>query len=367
MGLTSPICELLGIEVPIVLAGMGEASTPALAAAVSNAGGLGIVGAAACGPRRLKEFIDETRRLTDRPFGIDTLLPASVTRGRGAGGGAPDLAPYQAFTQQFMEKEGLRWDPAEGMANLSAPDGPPIFSKEFFEAQMDVIIEEKVPIYAAGLGDPGPWMDRLRANGTRVMAVVGKVAHAVRTEASGVDVIVAQGHDGGGHNSPIGTMALIPQVVDAVKVPVLAAGGIGDGRSIAAAFMLGAAGAWVGTRFLATEEAGIHDFQKQAILDACEADTTVSRSVTGKPARMITSPWTRAWEEADIDPLPMPFQSIVAAPAMAAAIQAKRPTVLAGFAGQAIGGIHAVQPAAEVLRELVAEAERMLERAREFV
>ena len=150
-------------------------------------------------------------------------------------------------------------------AGAESEGGPPMFSKEFFEAQMEVVIEEKVPVYAAGLGNPGPWMDRLHTNGTIVMAVVGKVKHALQVVESGIDMIVAQGHDGGGHNSPIGTISLIPQVVDAVgdRVPVLGAGGISDGRGVAAAFMLGAEGAWVGTAFLATEEAGIEDFQKE--------------------------------------------------------------------------------------------------------
>lgn len=370
MALRSSICESLKIDVPIVLAGMGGASTPALAAAVSNAGGLGVIGAAAAGPKALREQIVQTRALTDRPFGVDTLLPASVRRKdvMNTPGGIPDLAPYQAFTAEFIEREGL---PAAESGDLSslAPseDGPMIFTKEFFEAQMEVIIEERVPVYAAGLGDPGPWMDRLHANGTFVIAVVGKVLHAQRVVQSGVDMIVAQGHDAGGHNSPVGTMALIPQVVDAVDVPVLGAGGITDGRGVAAAMMLGAAGAWVGTAFLATEEAGIHDFQKQALVDASESDTTVSRVLTGKPARMIKSLWTQAWEEAEIEPLPMPFQSIISAPAMAAGVRARRADVLPGFAGQGTGAIHSVRPAAEVLRTMALEAEQVLKGASAFV
>ena len=149
------------------------------------------------------------------------------------------------------------------------PGEPAPLSKEFFDAQMEVVIEERVPVYASGLGNPGPWMKRLRANNTKVMCVVGKVKHAVQVIQAGIDIVVAQGHDGGGHNSPIGTMALIPQVVDAVgDVPVLGAGGITDGRGIAAAMMLGAEGVWVGSAFLASNEAGIQDFQKQAIVDA---------------------------------------------------------------------------------------------------
>ena len=277
MALNSRICRMLGIEHPIVLAGMGGASVPALAAAVSNAGGLGVLGAAACSPERLRSWIRETRSLTDKPFGVDTLLPASVRRGKAPETGAAPADPmavfgeYQQFARDFMSSEGLdEVDPIAAMraaAGAESEGGPPLFSKEFFEAQMEVVIEEKVPVYAAGLGNPGPWMDRLHANGTIVMAVVGKVKHALQVVESGIDMIVAQGHDGGGHNSPVGTISLIPQVVDAVgdRVPVLGAGGITDGRGVAAAFMLGAEGAWVGTAFLATDEAGIEDFQKQAI------------------------------------------------------------------------------------------------------
>ncbi len=160
-----------------------------------------------------------------------------------------------------------------------------MFTKEFFEAQMDVIIDEKVPVYASGLGSPQPWMERLRANGTRVLCMVGTVRHALQVVPDGIDAVVAQGHDGGGHNSPIGTMALIPQVVGAVgdKVPVIGAGGISDGRGIAAAMMLGASGVWIGSAFLASQEAGILDGQKQAIVEANEEGTTVSRSVPASP------------------------------------------------------------------------------------
>lgn len=372
MALNSRICKLLNIEYPIVLAGMGGASVPALAAAVSNAGGLGVLGAAACAPERLRTWIRQTRDLTDKPFGVDTLLPASVRRGTVPNTGAAPADPMalmaecRQFAEDFMAREGLvKADGAAAARAIGGSDsqgGPPLFSKEFFEAQMEVVIEEKVPVYAAGLGNPGPWMDRLHANGTIVMAVVGKVQHSLQVVERGIDVIVAQGHDGGGHNSPIGTISLIPQVVDAVgdRVPVLGAGGIADGRGVAAAFMLGAEGAWIGTAFLATEEAGIEDFQKEAIVEGGDADTVVSRSITGKPARMIRNKWAEAWVAAGKEPLPMPYQSMVSGPVMAAGIQAGRKDILPGFAGQGIGLIHAVRPAAAVMADLVADAERAL-------
>jgi NAD(P)H-dependent flavin oxidoreductase YrpB (nitropropane dioxygenase family) len=193
------------------------------------------------------------------------------------------------------------------------------------------------------------------------MAVVGAVRHARKVAESRVDIIVAQGHDAGGHNSPIGTMALIPQVVDAVApIPVLGAGGITDGRGVAAALMLGAAGAWIGSAFLATDEAGIQDFQKQAIVDSDEENTVVSKSVTGKPARLIRSKWTQAYAESGLETLPMPFQSMVSGPVLLAGAMARRADIVPGFAGQGIGMIHAVRPAAEVLRDIVAGAERAL-------
>ena len=367
MSLRTRICELFGIEYPIVLAGMGGASTPELAAAVSNAGGLGILGAAACGPDELRNWIRRTRELTDRPFGVDTLLPASVQREayKKAPGPSPAerLPEQQAFAREFMEREGLQ--PIE----LRPRKGErAIFSKDFFGEQMEVVIEERVPVYASGLGNPGPWMERLHANGTVVMAVVGAVRHVHKVSGSGIDVIVAQGHDAGGHNSPVGTMALIPQVVDAAgDIPVLGAGGITDGRGVAAALMLGAQGAWVGSAFLATREAGIAEFQKKAIVEATEQGTVVTRSITGKPARYIRSKWTDAVSDAGLEPLPMPFQSAVSGPVMASAMASERGDVAPGFAGQGIGMIRSIRPAAEVLHELVVDAEKALQGATRFL
>ncbi len=382
MALRTRLCDLLGIRHPILLAGMGRASTPELAAAVSNAGGLGVLGAAACGPDQLRDWIRRTRALTDRPFGVDTLLPASVRRGGGGAGGATDaggpsaeemLPQHRSFARAFLRAEGLAEEPdsaaPDGRPGRDGADGgggPAPFSREFFEAQMAVVVEERVPVYAAGLGNPGPWVERLKANGTVVLAVVGTTQHARQVVEAGVDAVVAQGHDGGGHNSPVGTVALIPQVVDAVggRVPVVGAGGIGDGRGVAAALMLGAEGAWIGTAFLATEEAGIPDAQKRALVAAGDEGTTVSRSVTGKPARMRKNRWAQAYAEAGLEPLPMPWQSVASAPVTAAAAAAGRADVWGGFAGQGLGMVRAVRRAAEVLRDIVEGAERALARAR---
>jgi NAD(P)H-dependent flavin oxidoreductase YrpB (nitropropane dioxygenase family) len=374
MALRTRICDVLGIRHPILLAGMGRASTPELAAAVSNAGGLGVLGAAACGPNQLREWIRRTRALTDRPFGVDTLLPASVRRaGSNAGGpSAEELLPeHRRFAREFLRAEGLpELDAAaldEQLGRHPADrSGPRPLSREFFEAQMEVVVAERVPVYAAGLGNPGPWMERLKANGTVVLAVVGATRHARQVVEAGVDVVVAQGYDGGGHNSPVGTVALVPQVVDAVAgrgVPVVAAGGIGDGRGVAAALMLGAEGAWIGTAFLATTEAGVPEEQKRALVEADDEGTTVSRAVTGKPARMLKNRWAQAYVDSGLEPLPMPHQSAVSFPMTAAAMAAGRADVWGGFAGQGLGMIRAVRPAAEVLRDIMEGAERALGRA----
>ncbi len=372
MALHTRVCDLLGIRVPILLAGMGRASTPELAAAVSNAGGLGVLGAASCGPNQLRAWITRTRALTDRPFGVDTLLPASVRRAAPAASNAgisPSdlLAPHLRFAEDFLAREGLaalapEQEAAIGGLDPADRDGPAPLSADFFAAQMEVVIEERVPVYAAGLGSPAPWMERLKANATTVIAVVGATRHARQVLETGVDIIVAQGHDGGGHNSPVGSMALIPQVVDVVagRVPVLGAGGIADGRGVAAALMLGAEGAWIGTAFLATEESGLRDFQKQALVAGDDQGTVVSRAVTGKPARMVRNRWAAAYADAGLEPLPMPWQSAVSRPVTAAALAAERGDVWPGFAGQGLGMIRAVRPAATVLDDIVAGAERAL-------
>ncbi len=374
MSLKTRVCDILQIQHPIVLGGMGGAGTPKLAAAVSEAGGLGVLGAADCSASELRKNIAEVRRLTDKPFGVNTLLPASVLRDTQAStlGHEPevDLPDYQQIVKAFMSREGLpepTEEEHEKLQGLGRPhrDGPTPFSKDFFVQQMEVIIEERVPVYAAGLGNPGPWMDRLRANGTKVMALIGSPKQARQVADCGLDLIIAQGNDAGGHNSPIGTMSLIPQVVDAVgDIPVLAAGGIADGRGVAAALMLGAEGVWVGSAFLATPEANILDFQKQAIVDGTAESSTVSLAWTGKPARVLRSKWTKAWDKSDKAPLPMPFQQMISWPVMAAASIAERGDIAPGTAGQGIGLIDSIRPAREVVECLVSGAETALESAK---
>lgn len=376
MELRTPICDLFAIEYPIVLAGMGGASGPELAAAVSNAGGLGVLGAAASSPDELDEWIRRTRRLTDRPFGVDTLLPASVpdnldaTAPRGSteatgDSNATSLVPPDVLEarDRFMDAEALPRRRREGAPASNRPVPRRALVRDFFNAQLEVVLDHRVPVYVAGLGvPPADFMAKGRQFGMRFMGVAGQSRHVTKLVAAGVDAVVAQGTDGGGHNSPIGAMALIPQAVDAAGgVPVLGAGGITDGRGIAAAMMLGAVGVWIGTRFLATPEANIPDYQKQVLVRATDRDTMVSRSVTGKPARMLRGKWAEVYERGELTPLPMPLQGIVSTPVIASAIANERDDVFAGFAGQGVGMVGDITAAETVVAQLVEEATALLD------
>ena len=220
--LRTAICELFGTEYPIWLAGMGGVSMAPLVAAVSNAGGLGVIGAATLGVEGLRREIRKTRELTDKPFAVDLLAPVP----------------------------------------------------EMIRPHMKVVFEEEVKIFVAGLGVPREFIVEMHERGMKVVVMIGKVGHAVRAEEAGADAVVAQGTEAGGHTGEIGALALVPQVVDAVRIPVLAAGGIVDGRGMVAALALGAQGVVIGTRFIASQEATAAPAYKQAILKAGD-DSTV--------------------------------------------------------------------------------------------
>ena len=309
------VCDLFGIEHPVVLGGMGTGTSPELVAAVSNSGGLGVQGCAGRSPDQIGRLAEAIRAATGRPFGLNLLL--------------------------FMADD----------------------------AAMDAVLAARPTVFSTAW----PWPDfdlaalfaRAHASGARVMHMISTVNEARRAAEAGADILVAQGSEGGGHVGLIGTLVLVPQVVRAVSpLPVLAAGGIADGAGLAAALMLGAEGAWIGTAFLATEEAGISGPQKQALVDGRDEGTTVSRSVTGKPARMVKNRWAQAYADAGLEPLPMPYQGMVSSQVTAAALAHGRADVWGGFAGQGLGMIREVRPAAEVLAEIVAGAERELARAR---
>lgn len=304
------ITEMLGIEHPIILAGMGTVSSSDLVAAVSNSGGVGILGAAFWPPAQLRDEIQRVRSLTDRPFGVDLLL-------------------------------------AEGAPGV--------------DELMQVIFDEKVPIFVSGLGSPGPLVEEMHRRGMKVLAMIGNVRQAVRCAEAGVDIVVAQGTEAGGHTGRVATFPLVPAVVDAIKpVPVAAAGGIADGRGLVAALALGASAAVVGTRFVATREAAGHQNYKEGIVRASEEDTIVTRVYTGKTARVIKNPYTEQWagREAEIDRFPIQLQKNWEN--VQAAVEGGNTERGMMPAGQVSGVIHSIEGAADVVRSMVAEADAVL-------
>jgi NAD(P)H-dependent flavin oxidoreductase YrpB (nitropropane dioxygenase family) len=371
--LRTELCDLLGIEYPVILAGMGPVAggltgpvaTAPLVAAVSNAGGLGVIGGAGFSAERLREEIRKVRSMTDKPFGVDLLLPSNYMGGA-AGGEMPrdprELIPAatREALKKIVEDLGVQWQemPREPAAEPRRPR-----SGGMSDEQMEVVIEEKVPVFASGLGSPAPWLDRLKANGTKVLALVGNVKNAKRVAAAGVDIVVAQGTEAGGHTGRVATMALVPQVVDAVApTPVVAAGGIADGRGIVAALALGAIGVWCGTAFLVSEEANQPDLQKQRILAATDEDTRVTRLYSGKTMRNITNPLIEAWEAAGIQALPMGLQGLLIQDLVYSCRKAGREDLLMNAAGQISGMLNRIRPAADILHDMVAQAARILAR-----
>jgi NAD(P)H-dependent flavin oxidoreductase YrpB (nitropropane dioxygenase family) len=261
---------LLGIEHPVILAGMGGVSTAELVAAVSNAGGLGVIGGATLSPQELRQEIRKVRALTDKPFGVDLLLPPLEDLPRAEGAGEGEAARWRERIPPQITETVARLKRHFGLPE-APPEAMPRFSPAFLRRQVEVVLEERVPVFASGLGNPAPFVPDLHRNGAKVIALVGNVKNARRVKEGGADIIVAQGHEAGGHTGRIGTMALVPQVVDAVRpTPVVAAGGIGDGRGLAAALCLGAVGVWVGTAFLVAEESPLDPDLKRRILEATE-------------------------------------------------------------------------------------------------
>lgn len=343
MSLRTPICDLLGIEYPVFAAGMGGVTMAPLAGAVSAAGGMGVLGATFCTPDELRTEIRAVRRITDRPFGVDLMFPGDIPPDLGA----REVPPLPDFLHDMLPR----------IAGLAGTPPPPL-TLELARAQLEVVLAEKVPLLASGLGTPAWMIEACHRAGTKVLSLVGSARQAKKLEQAGVDIIVAQGMEAGGHVGSITTMVLVPAVVDAVKVPVLAAGGITDGRGIAAGMVLGAQGAWIGTRFIATPEATAHANHKRRILEVDEDGTVISRCYTGKTSRVLKNEFTERWKGRDAELLPMPWQRIrvesLVAPAKAAGLLdvANFPT------GQGAGAIRDMLPAGQLFARLVAEAKK---------
>lgn len=369
------LCDILDIEYPLILAGMGGVATAELVAAVSDAGGLGVLGAATMGAEEIERQVRRIRDLTSKPFGVDILLPSGVAApprngdAQPAGGTAPrsvpaqprDLLPepYRAFMDRAESEFALPAEEARQELAQTARRGG--FGGEFTKQQVEAIRDLKVPVFAAGLGNPGPYAEMFHAQGGKVIGLVGNVKNARRIADAGADVVVAQGTEAGGHTGRIGTLALLPQVIDAVApTAVAAAGGIGDGRGIAAALAAGADGVWIGTAFLVSREANLPQVLKARVLAATEEDTRITRLYSGKTMRNINNPLIEYWEAQKLDALPMGLQGIVSGEIQAGARKADRIELLMNPAGQISGMLHELRPAKAIVEEMIAGAAEIL-------
>lgn len=312
MGIHTALCDFLGTKHPIMLAGMGGVSYAELAAAMCNAGGYGVLGMAGTSPDFIASQMARVKELTDKPFGVDLLAA----------------------------------DPGR------------------LEKSVDVIIEGGADSFVAGLGVPLPIMKKLKDAGVKVMVVGGAVKHAIKAEQAGCDAVILQGGEGGGHTGLVGTLPLVAQAVEAVNIPVVAAGGIYDGRGLAAALSLGAVGVWMGTRFIASEEAHAAQSYKETVVGAGDTDTTRTRCYSGKPMRCRTNEYIADWEgrPGDIQPFPMQAVHSVQTDVIGGIGGVTDETRLSAekscFAmGQSAGGVADILPVKAIVDRIMDEAE----------
>ncbi len=301
------ICQLLKTEYPLIQGGMAWVANASLAAAVSNGGGLGLVAAGSMNGELLRAEIRKTRALTDKPFGVNIML----------------------------------MNPA-------------------VDELAKVVIEERVDVVTTGAGSPGKYIEDWKKAGIVVIPVIPSVAYAKRMESMGADALVAEGTEAGGHIGELTTMVLVPQVTEAVKIPVIAAGGIADGRGVAAAFMLGAQGVQVGTRFLCCEECTIHEQYKQMVLKARDIDTTVTGRSGGHPVRVLKNKLTRSLLELEKKGATFEEMESITVGSLRRAVQDGNIDEGSFMAGQSAGMVRSIQPAAEIIRQMFAEAEARL-------
>ncbi len=306
--MTTEITELLGIKYPILQGGMAWIAESGLAAAVSNAGGAGIIAGGSAPAELIREEIHKAKALTDKPFGINIMLMAP---------NADDLA--------------------------------------------QLVIDEKIPFITTGAGNPGKYMDKWLEAGIKVIPVVPSVALAKRMERAGAAAVIAEGTESGGHIGENTTMCLVPQVVDAVNIPVIAAGGIADGRGIAASFMLGAEGVQVGTRFLACEECKIHPTYKELVIGAKDTDSVVTGRYTGHPCRNVKTKFAKrlATGEKDGSLTPDEFEQLTVG-ALRKAVQDGNLDEGSFLCGAVAGMINEVKAADEIIKEMFSQAEKLL-------
>lgn len=306
--LKNRVCEIFGIEYPIFQGGMAWISESSLVSAVSNGGGLGVLTCVNTGPDVIREEIRKCKKLTDKPFAVNIMLQV----------------PY-----------------VEEMARM--------------------VIEEGVPVVTTGAGSPGKYMDAWLEAGIKVVPVIPSAALALRMERMGATAVIAEGGESGGHIGEMNTLALVPKVADAVSIPVLAAGGIGDGRGVAASFMLGADGVQCGTIFLGASECIIHENYKKKLVAASETDTIVTGKTLGHPVRALKSPFTKKFASMEKDPQVTPQQILeYGSGSLRKAVQNGDEAYGSFMAGQSVGMVKAIRPAQEIISDMFGQAYSLL-------
>jgi NAD(P)H-dependent flavin oxidoreductase YrpB (nitropropane dioxygenase family) len=370
----TPITEMFGIDVPI----LAFTHCRDVVVAVTKAGGMGVLGAAAHSDRQLEIDLDWIEaEIGDRPYGVDLIVPAKYA-GSDEGGltmsALRDMIPagHRAFVDDILDRYDVPELPDNtGRGGLVGRSDAAPFSASRADPQLEIALSRKPVLLVNALGPPPAHMiERVKAEGRAIAALAGAAQHAERHVNAGVDVIIAQGSEAGGHTGEIGTMVLIPEVVDAVgDIPVLGAGGIGRGRQMAAAIALGAQGVWCGSVWLTTEEAETHPVVKDKFLHAKSSDTIRSRSRTGKPARQLKSAWTDEWDRPDAPPpLGMPLQPILVDDAIrridrAAHHPGSGAEQLANYyVGQIVGAMNESKPASRIVYEMIEDFIEAVER-----
>ncbi|SFL74414.1 nitronate monooxygenase [Paenibacillus sp. 1_12] len=353
--LNTAVCQLFNIRYPIFLAGMaGGPTTVKLVAAVSNAGGLGTLGAAYMEPTAIRKAIQEIRQLTDAPFAVNLFaLQVSDDNKR--------IGEVQGELNRLRNVLGVHHATKE-----------PVSTSDFYQEQLAVLLEEKVPVISTAFGVLAEsYVQQAKSVGIRIVTMVTTVSEALLAEQAGCDCIVAQGSEAGGHRGTfdmkehpmganIGTFALLPQIVDRVKIPVIAAGGIMDGRGLVAALALGAQGVQMGTRFLTALESGAHDAYKQALMESTEESTVLTKAFSGRPARGIRNLFIRQWDASGIEPLPFPTQNTVTRDIRNASARQNNADYMSLWAGQGTRLLTSGQRAEDIVAETIQQAMSIL-------
>jgi nitronate monooxygenase len=379
--LSTHVCKLLNIRYPIIQAGMSGFTTPELVAAVSNAGGLGILGAARMSPEQTVDAIRKVKKLTSNPFGVNLLLAPPEK------GGNQNINQVQRFfNDKFRHELNI---PSKTEKDVSLPPS------KFLE-QLKIILEEKIHVISFAMGNlPAELVEQIHSmsSSSKIMSMVTTVQEAVDVARNGTDIIVAQGAEAGGHRSTfniplenetlplIGTMTLVPQIVDALSgiedkiqgekeeaynIPVIAAGGIADGRGLVAALALGAQGVMIGTRFLVASESAAFRAYQERLLAAKESETIITRAFSGRPARGLRNDFVEEYRKLGPQPLAWPFQALAADDIYAAAQKQNNADYFPLLAGQGVGLLKGIQKynAERIIQELVTEAGQTLSKLR---